>query len=91
MEKGRDEFFAKVSTRVRDDTICFYVCKNEFLILENYLRLHEDRLFNGNPFIAHRGLLGISRDLIDIDSYNAQLAKSWEDLGIVKVGYSNDR
>ncbi len=52
--------------------------------MENYTKQHSDQLKRGNPFIAHRGLLGVSRDLIDLDSYNAQQAKLiWDYFGMV--------
>ena len=75
MRNGKDGLTAKVSRVVRDETICFYLSRQDFFVLEKYLKNKSDLLKKGNPFIAHRGLLGISRDLMDYDSHNAQNAK----------------
>ena len=75
IHNGKDGLTAKVSRVVRDETICFYLSRHDFFVLETYLKNKSDMLKKGNPFIAHRGLLGISRDLMDYDSHNAQNAK----------------
>ena len=75
MRNGKDGLTAKVSRVVRDETICFYLSRQDFFVLETYLKNKSDMLKKGNPFIAHRGLLGISRDLMDYDSHNVQNAK----------------
>ena len=75
MSEGNDGFEAMISKVERDGTICFFVGKQEFFILESYLNEHVDDLKKGNRYIAHRGMLGISRDLMDIDSHNGQQAK----------------
>ena len=72
---GKDGFTSMVSRVQRDGTICYFVSRRDFFVLENYLQAHVNELRKGNPFIAHRGLLGISRELMDLDSHNAQQAK----------------
>ena len=58
--------------------------RNEFFLLEEYLNEHFANLRKGNPFIAHRGFIGISKDLLDVDSHDAQQAKlMWDYFQIV--------
>ena len=84
IREGSDGFLAKISKVERDESICFYVKRNDFFLLENYLVEHSNQLRKGMPFVAHRGLLGISKDLMDIDSYNAQQARLlWDYFQIV--------
>ena len=79
MEKGQEGCIAKVSKMERDGTICIFLRRREFFVLEAYMKEHQAEIKKGNTFIAHRGLLGISRDLMDIESHNAQQAKLlWE-------------
>lgn len=74
IRNGNNGFVSKVSKLSRGENICFWLKKNEFYILEKYMKQHDDILINGNPFVAHRGKLGISHDLMDINSHNAQQA-----------------
>ena len=75
IRSGTGGYTAKVSLLERNDTICFYLNHHDFFLLEEYMKKHADKLKYGNSFIAHRGMLGISRDLIDYDSHNAQQAR----------------
>lgn len=82
---GNDGFTSMVSSVERDGTICFFVSHRDFYVLEKYLQQHTDKLKMGNPFIAHRGLLGISRDLMDSYSHNAQQARMlWDYFQLVR-------
>ncbi len=84
ISKGDSGFESKISKKQRDDMACFYVRKNEFYILEKYFRNHAEELILGNRFVANRGLIGVSRDLVDIDSHNAQQAKIiWDYFGMI--------
>ena len=67
-------FIFKVSKVERDGTICFFVRRHDFFLLEEFVKAHIDELRKGNPFIAHRNLIGISRDLMDWHSHNANQA-----------------
>lgn len=72
---GQNGFVSKISKYHRDENICFWVEKSEYKILRAYFDQCRNKLRQGLPFIAHDGLLGISHDLIDLDSHNALQAK----------------
>ena len=71
-------FIFKVSKVERDGTICFFVRRHDFFLLEEFVKTRIDELRKGNPFIAHRNLIGISRDLM-MDSLDSLLGKEITD------------
>ncbi len=74
MSKCDSGFAVKVSKVERDGTICFFMRRNDFFLLEEFVKSRMHELRKGNPFIAHRNLIGISRDLMDLYSHNANQA-----------------
>lgn len=85
IKDGNDGFTAKISKIERDGTMVFFLSRRDFFLLENYMKDHSDQLKKGNPFFAHRGFLGISRDLVDLNSHNGQHAKMLRDyFGIIR-------
>lgn len=71
---GDSCFHAKVSGVKRKDSMCFWVSKNAFDILEDYFTECGDVIEGAMPFIAYRGNLGISRELATFDSHNSEQA-----------------
>ena len=67
-------FHAKVSTEKRKDSMCFWVSRNAFDILEDYFKECGDVIEGAMPFIAYRGNIGISRELATFDSHNSEQA-----------------
>lgn len=71
--KANYSFDAKVSKRIRKDTMCFLVHGNDFSVLEDYFKCKEDLLDTSIKFIAYRNKLGVSREL-SFNTYNQQIA-----------------
>lgn len=78
--EGSTRFHAKVSRIKRRDSMCFWVSRNDFDLLEKYFADCRNITGGAMPFIAYRGKLGISRELATFDSHNslqAQLISSY--------------
>ena len=67
-------FHAKVSRVKRKDGMCFWVSRQAFHVLENFFSECSDVIGGAMPFIAYRGKLGISRELVTFDSHNSEQA-----------------
>ncbi len=67
-------FHAKVSRVKRKDSMCFWVSRHAFHILESHFSECSDVIGGAMPFIAYRGSLGISRELATFDSHNSEQA-----------------
>ena len=67
-------FHAKVSRVKRKDSMCFWVSRHAFFVLENYFSECKEVIGGTMPFIAYRGNLGISRELATFDSHNSEQA-----------------
>lgn len=77
---GSTRFHAKLSRIKRRDSMCFWVSRNDFDLLEKYFADCRNITGGAMPFIAYRGKLGISRELATFDSHNslqAQLISSY--------------
>jgi hypothetical protein len=70
MSYGTGDFRAKVTKIMRNDQICMWLCRNDFFIVEDYIKRYEDKLCTPLKFIAYRGKLGISRELYEQNSHN---------------------
>lgn len=69
-----NRFHAKVSRVKRKDSMCFWVPRHAFHILESHFSECSDVIGGAMPFIAYRGRLGISRELATFDSHNSEQA-----------------
>lgn len=69
-----NRFHAKVSRVKRKDSMCFWVSRHAFHILESHFSECSDVIGGAMPFIAYRGRLGISRELATFDSHNSEQA-----------------
>lgn len=68
---SKNGFASKASKFKRVDPLCFWVEREDFFRLEEYLRQFElERVL---PFIPYRGNIGISRETVE--SYNGSIAK----------------
>ncbi len=68
-------FYAKVSKVKRDDQICLWVNRDDFLLLEQYVCKNDDMFCTPLPFVGYRGKIGISREFYDWTSHNAVQSK----------------
>ena len=74
LEYSDNRFHAKVSRVKRKDSMCFWVSRHAFHILESHFSECSDVIGGAMPFIAYRGRLGISRELATFDSHNSEQA-----------------
>ena len=75
LDKANDSFGAKVSTCSRADQMCYWLSKKDFRHLENYFMPYFIDMEKTMPFVAYKGMLGISREFPGIDdSHNATQA-----------------
>jgi len=70
IENGENSFAAKVSKLVRDDLMCFWVYKNEYLLLEQFFIESKINLITPMKFMAYKNGLGISHEL-SMSSHNS--------------------
>ena len=71
LEKSDNRFHAKISRVKRRDSMCFWVSRYAFFLLEKYLAGEGNIVSGFMPFIAYRGKLGISRELATFDSHTS--------------------
>ena len=55
MSHSDGRFYAKVSRVKRKDSICFWVSRHAFFVLENYFSECKEVIGGTMPFIAYRG------------------------------------
>lgn len=80
LENSDNGFYSKVSTMKRTDSMCFWVSRHGFDLLENHFKDNSHVVGGALPFVAYRGKLGISRELASFDSHNgiqAELISSY--------------
>ena len=75
VDKGTQLFHAKISLRERNDHICFWVSREDFLMFEKYISKYDDVLYKPLVFTAYRGKLGISREFVTWSSHNGFVAE----------------
>ena len=71
LSEGEHGFASKASKIQRLDPLCFWVEREDFFRLEEYLRQFD--LERALPFIPYRGNIGISRETVE--SYNKSLSQ----------------
>ena len=69
LKQGKGGFVAKMAKYKRNDPLCFWVEKVDFPLLESFAE--SLTLETPLPFVAYRGNMGISREMLSWDSYNA--------------------
>lgn len=67
-------FASKVTKVKRNDHICFWLYKEDFLLLEQFINKKSEHFVRSLDFVPYRGVIGISRDLSGAYSYNASIA-----------------
>lgn len=68
-------FACKVARRMRKDSMCFWVSRQDFLLLEEEVKKSGATIVCDMPFLPYRGNLGISRELGYWDSHNQMQAQ----------------
>ena len=71
LEQSDNRFHAKVSRMKRKDSMCFWVSRYSYFLLEKFFEEEKHVIAGTLPFIAYRGKLGISRELVTFDSHNS--------------------
>ena len=70
-----DSFAAKISVVNRSDQMCYWISPKDFRHLERFYMPYYNRMKASLPFIAYKGMLGISKDLPGTDiSHNATMS-----------------
>lgn len=69
-ENGEKSFAAKISKYSRNDHICYWVYKNEFLLLKDFFKAYQNNLIMPMKFIAYENGLGISHEM-NFKSHNS--------------------
>ena len=67
-DQGVNSFIAKVSKYKRHDTICIWVSRHDFFLMERFFKLRENEICRRLPFIAYRGNVGVGREMASWDS-----------------------
>ena len=68
-------FAAKIAVFERDDQMCYWIDPLDYPCLERYFEPYFDVMKVSMPFIAYKGMLGISKDFPGLDgSHNSALA-----------------
>jgi len=76
LESAKASFAAKVSIYNRADQMCYWISKKDFKHLENFFMPYRTDMEKSMPFVAYKGMLGISREFPGVDnSHNATQAK----------------
>lgn len=75
---GEIHFYSKVSEYMRNDSMCFWVSRKGFFLLEKYFS--EKDIVKSLPFTPYRGNLGISREIHAgwSSSYNSCITELFE-------------
>ena len=71
LEQSDNRFHAKVSRCKRKDSMCFWVSRLSYGLLEDCYKSRTDVISGALPFVSYRGNLGISRELATFDSHNS--------------------
>ena len=75
IDECKDIFHAKIAMRERDDHICLWVSKADFLKLEKHLSRFDELLNSPLEFVPYRGKIGITREFYSWSSYNYSLSE----------------
>lgn len=71
LEQSDNRFHAKVSRMKRKDSMCFWVSRYSYFLLEKFFEEEKHVIAGTLLFIAYREKLGISRELATFDSHNS--------------------
>ena len=75
LENAGDTFGAKIATCDRSDQMCYWLSVKDFKHLEEFYRPYSVGMVRSLPFVAYKGMLGISKDFPGTDdSHNATQA-----------------
>lgn len=75
LNNADNTFAAKIATFNRADQMCYWLSKSDFVHLENFFRPYFSNMAKSLPFVAYKGVLGISREFPGWDdSHNATQA-----------------
>ena len=68
-------FALKLAMQGRADNICIWITRDDFFLLEQYVKEREESFVRRLSFVPYRGLMGISRDMCDPGTYNQTMAE----------------
>lgn len=72
MQHAETPFAAKIAIFSRSDQMCYWISQNDFKYLEDFYRPYSKEMVKALPFVAYKGMLGISRDFPGVDcSHNS--------------------
>lgn len=74
LSQQQERFHAKIARFQRNDSLCFWVSRQSFALLEEYFGERQQELVCPLPFIPYRGKLGISRELRTFGSHSSEQA-----------------
>ena len=75
LQNAEDTFGAKIATCNRSDQMCYWLSVKDFKHLEDFYRPYYKDMVKSLPFVAYKGMLGISKDFPGVDdSHNSTQA-----------------
>jgi len=74
LQNAHDNFAAKIATCQRSDQMCYWLSKDDFKLLESFYKPYAKDMKKTLPFVAYKGMLGVSKDFPDVNSHNATQA-----------------
>ena len=75
LQNAEDTFGAKIATCNRSDQMCYWLSVKDFKQLEDFFRPYYKDMVKSLPFVAYKGMLGISKDFPGVDdSHNSTQA-----------------
>ena len=75
LHNANEPFAAKVSTISRADQMCYWISHNDFVHLEDFFIPYFTKMDCKLPFVAYKGMLGVSKDFPGYDiSHNRMQA-----------------
>jgi hypothetical protein len=79
LNHAENEFQGKFTKYSRLETMVFWVNRNEFDLIERFVKRYDDVLITPLAFAGYRGKLGVSRDLYSWGSHNSRQVELIQD------------
>lgn len=73
LDTSENSFWAKVSLKKRDESMCFWIRRNELPILDAVASAWHGQITKPLLFVAYRGGLGVSRELYSYSGSNNRI------------------
>ena len=75
LQHANNTFAAKIAIRNRSDQMCYWLSIDDFKHLEEFYSQYSKHMKRSLPFVAYKGMLGISKDFPGVDpSHNSLMA-----------------